>query len=31
MRSELSHITLVMEKILNLEIGNESSSSFDLR
>ena len=31
MRSELSHITLVMEKNLNLEIGNESSSSFDLR
>jgi len=31
MRSELSHITLVMEKILNLEIGNESSRSFDLR
>ena len=31
MRSELSHITLVMEKILKLEIGNESSSSFDLR
>ena len=31
MRSELSHITLVIEKNLNLEIGNESSSSFDLR
>ena len=31
MRSELSHITLVMEKILKLEIGNENSSSFDLR
>ena len=31
MRSELSHITLVTEKILNLEIGNKNSSSFDLR
>ena len=31
MRSELSHITLVMEKILNLEIGKQTSSSFDLR
>ena len=31
MRSELSHISLISEKVLNLEIGNESSSSFDLR
>ena len=31
MRSELSHIILVTEKILNLEIGNKNSSSFDLR
>ena len=31
MRSELSHIFLTEEKTLNLEIGNESSSSFDLR
>jgi len=31
MRSELSHISLASEKVLNLEIGNESSSSFDLR
>ena len=31
MRSELSHIFLTEEKILNLEIGNESSRSFDLR
>ena len=31
MRSELSHIFLTEEKTLNLEIGNESSRSFDLR
>ena len=31
MRSELSHIFLAEEKTLNLEIGNENSSSFDLR
>ena len=30
-RSELSHIFLTEEKTLNLEIGNESSRSFDLR
>jgi hypothetical protein len=31
LRSELSHIFLTEEKTLNLEIGNESSISFDLR
>ena len=31
MRSELSHIFLVEEKMINLEIGKQTSSSFDLR
>ena len=31
MISELSHIALVVEKNLNLDIGNKTSSSFDLR
>ena len=31
MSSELSHIFLTEEKTLNLEIGNKSSRSFDLR
>ena len=31
MRSELSHILLTEEKMINLEIGKQTSSSFDLR
>ena len=31
MRSELSHIFLAEEKMINLEIGKQTSSSFDLR
>ena len=31
MRSELSHIILAEEKMINLEIGKQTSSSFDLR
>ena len=31
MRSELSHILLAGEKMINLEIGKQTSSSFDLR
>ena len=31
MRSELSHIFLTKEKMINLEIGKQTSSSFDLR
>ena len=31
MRSELSHIFLAKEKMINLEIGRQTSSSFDLR
>ena len=31
MRSELSHILLAEEKMINLEIGKQTSSSFDLR
>ena len=31
MRSELSHILLAEEKMINLEIGKKTSSSFDLR
>ena len=31
MRSELSHIFLAEEKMINLEIGKKTSSSFDLR
>ena len=31
MRSELSHINLTEEKMINLEIGKQTSSSYDLR
>ena len=31
MKSEISKITLAIEDVLNLDIGNKNSSSFDLR
>ena len=31
MRSELSHISLSKEKMINLEIGRQTSNTFDLR
>ena len=31
MRSEISEITLATEEVLNLDIGNQNSASFDLR